>query len=122
MGISENLKVLRKKNGYTQQDIAEFLGIDTTSYGRIERGVRNLSADRLALLAKFYKVSVNSVLGYSGSDSTSTQNQEASAEFLEYLKQENQFLRNSISSKDKQLDFLIELNKEYKDLLTSKKK
>jgi transcriptional regulator with XRE-family HTH domain len=38
MGISENLKVLRKKNGYTQQDIAEFLGIDTTSYGRIERG------------------------------------------------------------------------------------
>ena len=49
MGLRENLKTLRKKNGITQQEIAEYLGIDTTSYGRIERGDRNLSAERLEL-------------------------------------------------------------------------
>jgi transcriptional regulator with XRE-family HTH domain len=122
MGLKENLKTLRKKNGITQQEIAEYLGIDTTSYGRIERGVRNLSADRLELIAKFYKVSVNNLLEGINTVESTAQKQNSENDFLEYLKQENQFLRNSIASKDKQLDFLIELNKEYKDLMSVKKK
>ncbi|MCC6251371.1 MAG: helix-turn-helix transcriptional regulator [Bacteroidia bacterium] len=121
MGLKENLKTLRKKNGITQQEIAEYLGIDTTSYGRIERGVRNLSADRLELIAKFYKVSVNNLLTDINEIEINTQKQDLENDFLLYLKQENQFLRNSIASKDKQLDFLIELNKEYKDSMNVKK-
>lgn len=121
MGLKENLKALRKKNGITQQEIAEYLGIDTTSYGRIERGDRNLSAERLDLIAKFYKVSVSNILNENNNVESSSNKTEISIEFLEYLKQENQFLRSSIASKDKQLDFLIELNKEYKDLMNLKK-
>jgi len=121
MGLKENLKVLRKKNGITQQEIAEYLGIDTTSYGRLERGERNLSADRLELIAKFYKVSVSDILSGENAFESTGPKHELENDFLEYLKQENQFLRNSIASKDKQLDFLIELNKEYKDLMTVKK-
>ncbi|MBU3662196.1 MAG: helix-turn-helix transcriptional regulator [Bacteroidetes bacterium] len=121
MGLKENLKVLRKKNGITQQEIAEYLGIDTTSYGRLERGERNLSADRLELIAKFYKVSVYNLLEGINIVESTTQKQNSENDFLEYLKQENQFLRNSIAAKDKQLDFLIELNKEYKDLMSVKK-
>lgn len=120
MGLIENLKTLRKKHGFTQQEIADHLGIDTTSYGRIERGDRNLSAARLEVLAKFYKVSVNSILDEDNEVDSAIQKQDLSIEFLEYLKQENQFLRSSIASKDKQLDFLIELNKEYKDLMKLK--
>lgn len=120
MGLKENLKALRKKNGITQQEIAEYLGIDTTSYGRIERGERNLSADRLELISKFYNVSLNEVLG-SNITKEQTPKESLETDFLEYLKQENLFLRNSILSKDKQLDFLIELNKEYKDLMNVKK-
>jgi transcriptional regulator with XRE-family HTH domain len=121
MGLKENIKVLRKKNGITQQEIAEYLGIDTTSYGRLERGERNLSADRLELIAKFYKISVNILLEGINLVESTTQKQNSEYDFLEYLKQENQFLRNSIATKDKQIDFLIELNKEYKDLMSGKK-
>lgn len=120
MGLKENLKALRKKNGITQQEIAEYLGIDTTSYGRIERGERNLSTDRLELISKFYNISLNAVLGGSITKEQ-TPKESLETDFLEFLKQENQFLRNSILSKDKQLDFLIELNKEYKDLMNVKK-
>jgi len=122
MGLKENLKTLRKKNGITQQEIAEYLGIDTTSYGRIERGDRNLSADRLELIAKFYKTSVSNILNEENDAQLFLNKKDQSIEFLEYLKQENEFLRNSIVSKDKQLDFLIELNKEYKNLINLKKK
>jgi transcriptional regulator with XRE-family HTH domain len=121
MGLKENLKALRKNYGITQQEIAEYLGIDTTSYGRIERGDRNLSAERLELIAKFYKVSASSILNENNNDVSYLNKTDISIEFLEYLKQENQFLRSSIASKDKQLDFLIELNKEYKDLMNLKK-
>lgn len=121
MGLKENLKALRKNYGITQQEIAEYLGIDTTSYGRIERGDRNLSAERLELIAKFYKVSASSILNENNNDVSHLNKTDISIEFLEYLKQENQFLRSSIASKDKQLDFLIELNKEYKDLMNLKK-
>lgn len=121
MGLKENLKALRKKNGITQQEIAEYLGIDTTSYGRIERGDRNLSAERLELIAKFYRMNVNSIIIGEDRIESGTQRHDLENDFLEYLKQENQFLRNSIASKDKQLDFLIELNKEYKDLMNVKK-
>lgn len=121
MDLIENLKALRKKNGKTQQEIAEYLGIDSTSYGRIERGFRNLSAGRLELLAKFYKVSVSSILTNGNDAVNAVQTQDLSNEFFDYLKQENQFLRNSIVSKDKQLDFLIELNKEFKNFMNLKK-
>jgi transcriptional regulator with XRE-family HTH domain len=121
MGLRENLKTLRKKNGITQQEIAEYLGIDTTSYGRIERGDRNLSAERLELIAKFYKLNVNALLSDGNINVNDVQKNNLEDDFLEYLKQENQFLRNSIISKDKQLDFLIELNKEYKDSMNVKK-
>jgi transcriptional regulator with XRE-family HTH domain len=91
MGLKENLKVLRKKNGITQQEIAEYLGIDTTSYGRLERGERNLSADRLELIAKFYKVSVGIILSGEYAFESTSPKHELENDFLEYLKQENEF-------------------------------
>lgn len=37
----ENLKIFRKKAGYTQEKIAEYLGISTVQYQMIEYGKRN---------------------------------------------------------------------------------
>ncbi len=121
MSLSENLKRLRKKNGYTQLEIAEYLGIDTTNYGRMERGIRVVSAERLELLAKFYNISVDEMLGKSIQPSTQTSLEKNNYDFLEYLKKENEFLRNSIISKDRQLDFLIEITKEFNGIKTHQK-
>lgn len=38
--MRENLKAARKAKGMTQQQVAEYLGIQLISYRQIERGVR----------------------------------------------------------------------------------
>lgn len=122
MSIHQKLIALRKQNGYTQQQIADYLGIDTTSYGRLERGERKISTERLELLAVYYKLTVHELLQKEKNTIVTQQIETNNDDFFEYLKRENQILLNSISAKDKQLEFLIELNKEYKEILASKKK
>lgn len=121
MSVHQFLKEIRIKKGYKQQEIAEVLGIDTTSYGRIERGDRKLTTERLAILAKHYKISVSAILDNKETEEELPQETASNNEFVNYLKEENTFLRNSIVSKDKQLDFLIEITKEYKKLFENKK-
>lgn len=51
MKINEALKNIRKSKGYSQEQVADYIGIDTTNYGRIERGRSSISFDRLVQLA-----------------------------------------------------------------------
>jgi len=38
MKLNERIRTIRQGKGYTQEYMAEKLGIDTVNYGRIERG------------------------------------------------------------------------------------
>ena len=69
MRINQNrLKDLREDHDYTQQQVAEKIGITQRKYSYIETGVQQLTADVLVALARFYKVSVDYLLG--GTDVT----------------------------------------------------
>ena len=57
------LKDLREDHDYTQQQVAEKIGITQRKYSYIETGVQQLTADVLVALARFYKVSVDYLLG-----------------------------------------------------------
>lgn len=59
------LKYFRKLNKYQQKDVAEYLGLTVTAYGHYETGRRQISAENLAKLAKFYGVTVDDLLGIS---------------------------------------------------------
>ena len=59
----ENIRSLRIDNGYTQKQIAEFLGISQNTYSQYEIGVLNYPVDALLKLADFYNVSVDYLLG-----------------------------------------------------------
>jgi len=51
--LSKNIRALRKKTGYTQEQIAEYLGISTaavTQYETSARAVPTLAVSKLALL------------------------------------------------------------------------
>ena len=64
MRINQNrLKDLREDHDYTQQQVAEKIGITQRKYSYIETGVQQLTADVLVALARFYKVSVDYLLG-----------------------------------------------------------
>ena len=54
--IGANLKKLREGNGYNQQNIAGFLGVDQSLISKFENGERCVSSDMLDRLASLFGV------------------------------------------------------------------
>jgi len=57
--LGESISSLRKKQGLTQEQLAERSGLDSTYISGIERGVRNPSFKSLVCLAKGFGISVS---------------------------------------------------------------
>ena len=60
--LKENLAMLRKLNGYSQEQIAEKIGISRQAYAKWESGATVPDIDRAALLAQAYGISLDSLL------------------------------------------------------------
>lgn len=61
--LGRNLKYLRKKEKYRQEDMAHLLGYrDKSSYCLIENGETRLSVDNLVNISEFFGVSVDDLL------------------------------------------------------------
>lgn len=61
--IPDRLKELRKANKLTQSNVAEKLQINRVTYTCWETGKHEPSIDQLAVLADFYKVSADYIIG-----------------------------------------------------------
>ena len=59
----ENIRNLRIDNGYTQQQIADYLHIKQNTYSQYENEQRQLPITCLIALAKLYKTSTDYILG-----------------------------------------------------------
>ena len=62
--IFATIKELRVKNNKTQAQIAEILGLDTSAYGKLERGATDITLTKLEILANFYNMSVVELISY----------------------------------------------------------
>lgn len=60
--LSENLRMFRKNGGYTQQQLADYLGVDRSTYTKYELD-RRPELDYVIQLAALYNVSVDEILG-----------------------------------------------------------
>ena len=60
--LGEILYDFRKENGYIQQEIADYLGIDRSTYAKYET-TRKPEIDVIIQLAAFYGVTVDELLG-----------------------------------------------------------
>ena len=58
------LKELRKYHHLSQQEVAEALHLDQTTYSRLENSDRGLMSDIVIRLAELYHTSCDAVLGY----------------------------------------------------------
>lgn len=65
--LGDKLKELRLSKKLTQKQIAEYLGINQTSYGDYEHGFYEPSITNLKKLARFYRISIDYLLDYSSS-------------------------------------------------------
>lgn len=55
--IEHQIRILRKQNGLTQQQVADVLGVSRSTYCNYESGARNASTKVIQKLIDFYKVS-----------------------------------------------------------------
>lgn len=62
--VSESLKKVRKEHKLTQQDIADVLGVDRSTYTFYETGKTSPSIATLYKLANIYNVSIGYLAGY----------------------------------------------------------
>ena len=60
--IGQRLKDIRKKNGYTQEEFSELMGMSLNYYGKIERGEGRLSIEKLIFLHEKMNVDLNFLL------------------------------------------------------------
>lgn len=61
--IGQKIKNLRRKKGFTQEQLAEKLDIDDTVLSKIENGKRELEAPLLEAFADIFEVSTDYILG-----------------------------------------------------------
>lgn len=62
MGSSEKIKIMREMNQWTQEEVAEKLGMSTTGYAKIERGLTNVSVEKLKQIAQVFNLNVAQLL------------------------------------------------------------
>lgn len=56
MELAEKIRLMRKKAGLTQKEVADKLGITYQSYGQYERGVRKPKYESIQRLATVLKL------------------------------------------------------------------
>jgi len=61
--LNQRLELLRKEKHLTKKQVADFLKIDQSTYGKYELNKREPDFDTLQKLADFYDVSVDFLLG-----------------------------------------------------------
>ena len=59
----QHIRDLREDDDLTQQQMAELLNVSQTTYSRYESGALDIPSSSLIVLAKFYKTSVDYLLG-----------------------------------------------------------
>jgi transcriptional regulator with XRE-family HTH domain len=63
VALGTRLKEIREYEGYSQEDIAKFLGLPRSAISLIESGDRRLDILELRKLAKLYKLSIDQLTG-----------------------------------------------------------
>lgn len=63
--VFENIRNLREDNDKTQQEIADYLNIKQTTYSKYELGKINIPIEVFIMLADYYGVSLDYLVGRS---------------------------------------------------------
>lgn len=62
MSIHNKIKSIRKTQQWSQEEMAEKMGISQSSYAKIERGETKLHIDKLVQIAEIFKMEINELL------------------------------------------------------------
>jgi transcriptional regulator with XRE-family HTH domain len=60
--VGKNIRTLRHQRGWSQEDVANRLGISIPAFSKIETGVTDINLSRLEQIANIYEVNVINLL------------------------------------------------------------
>lgn len=66
--LKENIVMLRKIHGYSQENVAEKIGISRQAYAKWERGTTIPDVEKCSLLAELYGTTIDSLLKTESAD------------------------------------------------------
>jgi len=64
MDLAKNIKVIREKQGLLQKEVALHIGVDKSTYSKIEKGLREVTVAELQKLSKLFNLSADEILNY----------------------------------------------------------
>ena len=70
--LKENISMLRSVNGYSQEEVAEKIGVSRQAYAKWEKGEAVPDVERCQKLAELYGVTIDSLVNYSDKIGTTT--------------------------------------------------
>ncbi|GEM_PF-5621543 len=82
VAVGNKLRAQRKRLGYTQEQVAEAIGITPAFMGHIERGERGMALDTLLHLCNFYHITMD----YLWSDTLPPDEQQMASQIAVMLK------------------------------------
>lgn len=68
--LKDNLIMLRKLNGYSQEQVAGKIGVSRQAYAKWENGLTAPDLEKASMLAKVYGISIDSLMESEEGDST----------------------------------------------------
>lgn len=60
--VGKNIRTLRHQRGWSQEDVANRLGISIPAFSKIETGVTDINLSRLEQIANIYEINVINLL------------------------------------------------------------
>ncbi len=60
--IAQNIKKYRLLNNMTQKELAEKLFLDTQYYAQLERGERNFSIEKIAMICSLFHIGIEDII------------------------------------------------------------
>lgn len=103
--VCDHVRDARNQRNISQEYMASVIGIDTSSYHRLERGNTPLTIDRLEKIAHTLGVSLHALICGEGH---SYPDVERNSEYLHHLEAEISFLRKQLQEKEAQVSMLLE--------------
>lgn len=61
--VGNNIRTLRHQRGWSQEDVANRLGISIPAFSKIETGITDVNLSRLEQIANIYEINVVQLLG-----------------------------------------------------------
>jgi transcriptional regulator with XRE-family HTH domain len=124
MELSDKIKIIRSYKNWTQEDVAEKLGISTNSYAKIERGETDVNFSRLQQIANVMEIELShllelnekNVFNFTCDNHSNSQINSSSTEQIE-LKHQLEKANLIIEQQKKEIDYLKQQLSDFRILM-----